>query len=107
MYLTLIDEIKKALPNEPDVKLLDNCMNNDFRSKKQKLEDSFTDGDEPPYDVKVELPVLISQVPNLQGNQNGPAKRITIRNIKLLKPTTTKYSLTNFVQFFISLNERT
>ncbi|CAD8157226.1 unnamed protein product [Paramecium octaurelia] len=107
MYLTLIDEIKKALPNEPDVKHLEKCMNNDFRSKKQKLEDSFTDGDEPPYDVKVELPILIAQVPNLQGNANGPAKRMTIRNIKLLKPSTTKYSLTNFVQFFISLNERT
>ena len=60
MYLTLIDEIKKALPNEPDVKHLEKCMNNDFRSKKQKLEDSFTDGDEPPYDVKVELPILIA-----------------------------------------------
>ncbi|CAD8078083.1 unnamed protein product [Paramecium primaurelia] len=107
MYLTLIDEIKKALPNEPDIKHLENCMNNDFRSKKQKLEDSFTDGDEPPYDVKVELPILIAQVPNIQGNANGPAKRMTIRNIKLLKPSITKYSLTNFVQFFISLNERT
>ncbi|CAD8097939.1 unnamed protein product [Paramecium sonneborni] len=107
MYLTLIDEIKKALPNEPDVKHLEKCMNNDFRSKKQKLEDSFTDGDEPPYDVKVELPILIAQVPNLQANANGPAKRMTIRNIKMLKPSNTKYSLTNFVQFFISLNERT
>lgn len=57
------DEIKKAMPNDPEVKHIDRCMNNDFRSKKQKLEESFTDGDEPPYDVKVELPILIAQVP--------------------------------------------
>lgn len=34
LYLNLIEEIKKALPNEPDVKNLEKCMNNDFRSKK-------------------------------------------------------------------------
>jgi hypothetical protein len=28
------DEIKKAMPNDPEVKHIDRCMNNDFRSKK-------------------------------------------------------------------------
>lgn len=86
VYLNIGTEMKAALPpNDPDARGVDKCMINDFKSLKQKLEDSFTDGDEPPYDPKVELPHLSSQVTNLLGNTIGGKKQTLRQQLKQMK----------------------
>ncbi|CAD8117348.1 unnamed protein product [Paramecium sonneborni] len=106
IYLNIGSQMKSTLsPNDPDIKGVDKCMINDFKSLKQKLEDSFTDGDEPPYDPKVELPHLSSQITNLLGNSIGGKKQTLRQQIKQMKKEEQKFSLINFVQYFKSIQQ--
>ncbi|CAD8166448.1 unnamed protein product [Paramecium pentaurelia] len=106
VYLNIGNEMKSTLPpNDPDIKGVDKCMINDFKSLKQKLEDSFTDGDEPPYDPRVELPHLSSQITNVLGNTIGGKKQTLRSQMKQIKKEEQKFSLINFVQYFKSIQQ--
>ncbi|CAK65071.1 unnamed protein product (macronuclear) [Paramecium tetraurelia] len=106
LYLIIGNDMKQALTtNDPDIRGLDKCMINDFKSLKQKLEDSFTDGDEPPYDPRVELPHLQSQITNLLGNTIGGKKQTLRQQLKQVKREEQKFSLINFVQYFKSIQQ--
>ncbi|CAD8109684.1 unnamed protein product [Paramecium primaurelia] len=106
VYLVIGNDMKQALPpNDPDIRGVDKCMINDFKSLKQKLEDSFTDGDEPPYDPRVELPHLSSQITNLLGNTIGGKKQTLRQQLKQVKREEQKFSPINFVQYFKSIQQ--
>ncbi|CAD8112195.1 unnamed protein product [Paramecium sonneborni] len=106
VYLVIGNDMKQALPpNDSDIKGVDKCMINDFKSLKQKLEDSFTDGDEPPYDPRVELPHLSSQITNVLGNTIGGKKQTLRQQLKQVKREEQKFSPINFVQYFKSIQQ--